>query len=146
MQRQNIKQKFDGPLEFEKSISSFDPNDLKSRSAVEQKLRPSQDIFGMKDVSNIDALTYNNNDEDSIDYQSALDSGFQIEDNQEAVGSYRYQLTLKIHYETKFGEYLCVTGDIDELGNWENFICKLKWTEGHIWTTEAPIKTNKPVI
>lgn len=90
MQRQNIEQKFDGPLEFEKSISSFDPNDLKSRSAVEQKLRPSQDIFGMKDVSNIDALTYNNNDEDSIDYQLALDSGFQIEDNQEAVGSYQY--------------------------------------------------------
>jgi hypothetical protein len=48
---------------------------------VEQKLRPSQDIFGMKDVSNIDAITYNNNDEDFIDYQSALDSGFQIEDN-----------------------------------------------------------------
>jgi hypothetical protein len=30
----------------------------------------------MKDVFNIEAITYNNNDEDFIDYQSALDSGF----------------------------------------------------------------------
>lgn len=44
----------------------------------------------MKDVSNIDAITYNNNEEDFIDYQSALDSGFQIEENQEAVESYLY--------------------------------------------------------
>ena len=37
-----------------------------------------------------------------------------------------YHLTLRIHYETKFGEYLCVTGDIEELGKWEQYICKLK--------------------
>jgi hypothetical protein len=53
-----------------------------------------------------------------------------------------FHLTLRIHYETKFGEYLCVTGDIDELGNWEQYICKLKWTPGHMWVTETPIKTN----
>lgn len=29
-----------------------------------------------------------------------------------------FYLTLSIHYETKFGEYLCVTGDVEELGNW----------------------------
>ena len=38
MQRLSLReqQKFDGPFEFEKSISSFDPNDLKSRSTVMQ--------------------------------------------------------------------------------------------------------------
>ena len=54
-----------------------------------------------------------------------------------------YYLSLRIHFETKFGEYLCVIGDIPELGNWNNFKCKLKWNEGHIWTTETPIKTKQ---
>jgi len=47
-----------------------------------------------------------------------------------------YQLTLQIHYETKLGEYLCVMGNIEELGGWKTYKCKLKWTEGHIWSTE----------
>ena len=50
-------------------------------------------------------------------------------------------MTLKIHYETVLGEYLAVTGNIPELGAWKTFTCKLKWTEGHIWTTAVPIKT-----
>ena len=36
-----------------------------------------------------------------------------------------YELTLSIHYETCFGEYLCVTGDIPELGSWNNYKCRL---------------------
>ena len=31
------------------------------------------DIFGLKDDLNYEAITYNNNDEDFIDYNSALD-------------------------------------------------------------------------
>lgn len=57
-----------------------------------------------------------------------------------------YYLTLSIHYETHFGEYLCVTGDIPELGNWNNFKCRLQWNEGHIWTTSKPIKTKQPLV
>ena len=54
----------------------------------------------------------------------------------------KQEIFLKIHFETKFGEYLCVTGNIPELGNWKEFKCKLKWTEGHIWTNEEPILTD----
>ena len=57
-----------------------------------------------------------------------------------------FHLTLNIHYETKFGEYLCVTGDIPELGSWKNFKCRLQWTDGHIWTTPKPIKTKNRII
>ena len=55
-----------------------------------------------------------------------------------------YSLTLKIHFETKFGEYLAVTGNIKELGNWKEFTCKLIWTEGHIWQTPTAINTDLP--
>ena len=55
-----------------------------------------------------------------------------------------YHLTLKIHYETKFGEYLCVAGSIPELGCWKEFRLKLKWTEGHVWKTPEPITTRRP--
>ena len=57
-----------------------------------------------------------------------------------------YLVTLKMHYETKFGEYLCVTGETNELGKWTNFSCKLKWTEGHVWVTEKPLKFKKHCI
>ena len=57
-----------------------------------------------------------------------------------------YYLTLSIHYETHFGEYLCVTGDIPELGSWNNFKCRLQWNEGHMWTTPKPIKTKQPLV
>ncbi len=55
-----------------------------------------------------------------------------------------YSLTLKIHFETKFGEYLAVTGNIKELGSWKEFTCKLIWSEGHVWKTPVPITTELP--
>lgn len=54
-----------------------------------------------------------------------------------------YVLTLRIHYETKFGEYLCVVGDIEELGKWKEFTCQLQWTEGHYWVTPRPIRVRR---
>ena len=51
---------------------------------------------------------------------------------------------MKIPYETSFGEFLCVTGNIPELGSWKKFTCKLMWTEGHIWKTSSPIVTDVP--
>ena len=54
-----------------------------------------------------------------------------------------YLLTLRIHYETKFGEYLCVVGEIEELGKWKEFTCQLKWTEGHYWVTPKPIRVRR---
>ena len=53
----------------------------------------------------------------------------------------QYSLNLSIQYATKLGESICVLGSIDELGNWKDHKCHLKWTEGHIWVTETPILT-----
>lgn len=47
----------------------------------------------------------------------------------------KHKVRLSIHFKTEFGEYLCATGSIPALGNWKQFNCKLKWNEGHIWTT-----------
>ena len=38
-------------------------------------------------------------------------------------------------FETKMGENLYVLGSIEELGNWQDFTCKMTWTDGHIWVT-----------
>lgn len=51
-----------------------------------------------------------------------------------------FELQLKIHYETKLGQYLAILGDIDELGSWKEVKIILKWTEGHIWVTEKPLR------
>ena len=67
-------------------------------------------------------------------------------DEDEEDDSQFYYLTLSIHYETKFGEYLCVTGDIPEMGSWKTFKCRLQWTDGHVWTTPKPIKTKQRII
>ena len=34
---------------------------------------------------------------------------------------------------------MCVVGSIDELGNWLNYKCKMKWTPGHVWQMEMPL-------
>jgi len=54
-----------------------------------------------------------------------------------------YHVNLKMYYETKMKESICVCGSIPELGNWKEFKCHMKWTEGHIWVTEEPIVTDK---
>lgn len=55
-----------------------------------------------------------------------------------------YHLDLSVEYTTVPGQYVHVIGSIPELGNWQDeSICKLQWTEGHIWKTVEPIKTRK---
>ena len=44
---------------------------------------------------------------------------------------------MSVQYETKLGENLYVMGNISELGNWNDFVCKMTWTEGHIWVTNG---------
>lgn len=44
-------------------------------------------------------------------------------------------MTLKVAYETILGQALYVMGNIEELGGWEEFVCPMTWTEGHIWVT-----------
>lgn len=55
-----------------------------------------------------------------------------------------YKVDLQINFSTQFGEYLCVTGNLKALGEWKEFVCKLKWTEGHNWVTEKPIESTMP--
>jgi len=32
------------------------------------------------------------------------------------------------------GEHIYILGDLNELGNWKDFKCRMTWTEGHNWT------------
>lgn len=34
------------------------------------------------------------------------------------------------------GQSLYVMGNIKELGAWNEFVCPMQWTEGHIWITD----------
>lgn len=47
----------------------------------------------------------------------------------------------RVHYESKFGEEVCVFGSIPELGGWKEHKYMLKWTEGHIWVSDKPLVT-----
>jgi len=55
-----------------------------------------------------------------------------------------YSCRLKLHCEVEYGQYVCVIGSIPELGNWQQYICPMMWTEGHIWVLQQPIVTTKP--
>ena len=47
-----------------------------------------------------------------------------------------FLLDLSVKYNTVPGQYVHVIGSIPELGNWkDDQVCKLQWTEGHIWRT-----------
>ena len=52
-----------------------------------------------------------------------------------------FSLNLSIQYETKLGESICVIGSLEELGQWNEYKCHLRWTEGHLWVTDKPILT-----
>ena len=39
---------------------------------------------------------------------------------------------------------LFVMGSTEELGNWEEFKCGMKWTEGHYWVTDNLIIKSAP--
>lgn len=54
-----------------------------------------------------------------------------------------YSLTLRLRYETEFGQELFVIGSIPELGQWKKPKFKLIWSEDHIWETETPILTDQ---
>lgn len=75
---------------------------------------------------------------DAITIESILDPHFTVEEHT------CYYLTLKIKYQTRIGESLCVVGDIEELGSWKNFMGKMRWTAGHIWVLEDLKINSKP--
>mmetsp|Transcript_39384 Transcript_39384/g.60205 ORF Transcript_39384/g.60205 Transcript_39384/m.60205 type:complete len:122 (+) Transcript_39384:483-848(+) len=59
--------------------------------------------------------------------------------------STEYRLTLRIKYETKFGEQIAVVGNLPQLGNWNvKKALILKWTPGHVWEVKDLRVTEKP--
>ena len=51
---------------------------------------------------------------------------------------------MSVKYETIPGQYIHVIGSIPELGGWKDEnMCKLEWTEDHVWKTTKPIKTQR---
>jgi hypothetical protein len=55
---------------------------------------------------------------------------------------YEFLLDLSVKYNTVPGQFIHVIGSIPELGSWKNDqICKMQWTEGHVWRTIQPIRT-----
>ena len=48
-----------------------------------------------------------------------------------------YMLTLKVNYETFFGQEIGIVGNIPQLGLWDTSrALKMKWTTGHVWVAE----------
>ena len=57
---------------------------------------------------------------------------------------YEFLLDLSVKYNTVPGQFIHVIGSIPELGSWKNDqICKMQWTEGHVWKTVQPIRTKQ---
>lgn len=51
-----------------------------------------------------------------------------------------FQVRLSVPYKTKFGQSLCVTGGLNELGSWQEECCvTMDWNEGNIWTAECEL-------
>lgn len=55
-----------------------------------------------------------------------------------------YCVYFSVQYQTTPGEEIYVIGSIPELGNWKERVCKLTWTEGHVWVLDEPIVTTAP--
>jgi len=87
---------------------------------------------------NRDDIKDSSNYTKGITIESILDPHFTAEEQT------CYYLTLKIKYQTRIGESLCVVGDIEELGSWKNFVGKMRWTSGHMWVLEDLAVNSKP--
>lgn len=57
-----------------------------------------------------------------------------------------YKVNFKVRYETIIGQSVYVMGSIKELGEWNEFVCPLTWTEGHIWVTNDLIVKSSPIF
>ena len=55
-----------------------------------------------------------------------------------------YHLKLKLQCEVDFNQRICVVGSIPQLGNWQDVLCHMRWTEGHVWVLDEAIQTQQP--
>lgn len=53
-----------------------------------------------------------------------------------------YAVKFKIKYQTTPGQNLYIYGNLDQLGNWEKNVFKLKWAEGHFWKGKLCLPKN----
>ena len=56
----------------------------------------------------------------------------------------QWKVNFKLLLQLEFGQSVCIVGSIPELGNWQEFRCFMKWTEGHVWTLQTPITSFVP--
>lgn len=54
-------------------------------------------------------------------------------------------MKLSVKYETKMGQSIAVLGSIPELGNWTEVKVNMKWTTGHEWVMEQPVRIRSAV-
>lgn len=51
-----------------------------------------------------------------------------------------FQVRFRVPYNTEFGQHLCISGGVDELGDWQEDSCIIMdWNDGNIWTTECEL-------
>ena len=56
-----------------------------------------------------------------------------------AVNGVNLAVDFEIHYETAFGERVCVLGNHEIMGAWASRATALEWTEGHAWKTSIEL-------
>lgn len=54
-------------------------------------------------------------------------------------------LRFRVQHKTKYGQQLCVIGDIPELGSWKDALGKMHWSNDHIWKLNLKISNIKEV-
>ena len=61
-----------------------------------------------------------------------------------AVNGVNLAVDFEIHYETAFGERVCVLGNHEIMGAWDvSRATALEWTEGHAWKTSVELTSSK---
>lgn len=121
--------------DYDMCINSEHPTNEKRASGQKSKsFYPGQPIGSTK-VRGFDPVI--DDFAHGLTIESILDPNFADEKSS-------YCLTLRIMYQTSLGESLCVVGDIEELGQWKQFTCQMKWTEGHVWVLENLLVKSKP--
>jgi len=71
---------------------------------------------------------------------TALSTTSPVGANYVAVNGVKLTVDFEIHYETAFGERVCVLGNHENMGAWDpSRAAALEWTEGHAWKTSVEL-------
>ena len=68
-----------------------------------------------------------------------LDDHSDEDDSEEDLDQDMCKIRFKVKYQTKFGQQLCVIGDVPELGSWKNLVGKMHWSKDHMWKLNVKV-------